>query len=136
MKDVFNYELLAHHLLFSNEKLDDLNHKILGIDIDQKLIQKKDQLTFQFEILANDGSSGNFATVSGLTSIKNSTTQNCTITAVNALGVGSIKCVILNAPSQVNGKYVQWNRDTSGEWSCTSDAGAGYMPKACKAPST
>jgi len=87
----------------------------------------------QFEILANNGSAGNFSAVSGLSSIKNATTQNCTITATNTAGVGNIKCVIRNAPSQVDGKFVQWNRAANGEWTCTSDAGTDYAPKACTA---
>ena len=88
----------------------------------------------QFDMLVNNGSAGDFTDIIALTSIKNTTTKNCTMTAVNTLGVGNIKCVILNAPSQVNGKYVQWNRLASGVWSCVSDADIDFMPKACTAP--
>ncbi|TYK64476.1 pilin [Colwellia echini] len=88
----------------------------------------------QFEMLVSDGASGDFADISGLNSIQNATTRNCTITAINTLGVGHIKCVVLNAPSQVNGKYVQWNRIASGEWKCVSDADSSYLPKICTAP--
>ena len=88
----------------------------------------------QYEILANDGAAGNFADVTGLTSIKDATTNNCTITAVNALGVGNIRCALANAPSQIAGDYVEWIRAADGQWTCESDVDAAYMPKGCEAP--
>ncbi len=90
----------------------------------------------QFEIKANEGASGNFTAVTDLSSIKSATTNNCTITATNTSGVGNIKCAIINAPSQITGKYIQWNRASNGLWTCITDVSDDYIPQGCSNPST
>jgi type IV pilus assembly protein PilA len=84
----------------------------------------------EFEIKANNGE--DFTAVTSLTSIKNASTKNCTITATNTGGVGEIKCAIQNAPSQITGKVITWSRAANGEWTCSSDADNAYVPKACQ----
>ncbi len=84
----------------------------------------------EFEIKANNGE--DFADVKALKSIKNASTKNCTITAVNAAGVGDITCTMVNAPSQIAGKIIKWSRAATGEWTCSSDADNAYVPKACQ----
>ena len=36
-------------------------------------------------------------------------------------GVGTMRCTILKGPSQVNGEYIQWNRNATAQWSCSTD---------------
>jgi type IV pilus assembly protein PilA len=81
----------------------------------------------EFEILVNEGTT--IADVSTLKSIKDTSTNNCTITATGS----TIVCTIVNAPTQVNGKKLTWTRTAStGAWVCTSDADDTYTPKACR----
>lgn len=62
-------------------------------------------------------------------------TSNCTITAVgvaDGTADGTIVCTIVKAPTQVNGSTITWTRNkTSGEWVCSSNATAKYLPKSC-----
>jgi len=62
----------------------------------------------------------------------NATTGNCGITATATGGAGKIECTIRNAPSQVNGKLVTWNRTAAGVWSCVSTAEDKYNASTCK----
>lgn len=86
----------------------------------------------EMEIEANNG--GTIADVDALSAIKDSTTQNCTISASLAdTGVGSIACAIQNAPSQVSSATVTLSRDADGVWTCATE-GAGdatLAPKSC-----
>ncbi|WP_338367514.1 pilin [uncultured Pseudoalteromonas sp.] len=86
----------------------------------------------EMEIKANSGTA--VADVSELTSIKDDTTQNCTITAsMTAAGVGTIQCAIANAPSQVSSATLTWSRTTDGEWTCAtaSATDATLAPSSC-----
>ena len=82
----------------------------------------------QFELLKNNGQT---PTKLNMTSIKNWSTQHCTITVSNT----TITCAIRNAPPQVRGASIIWTReDTSGAWSCESEGitgDPGLAPKAC-----
>jgi type IV pilus assembly protein PilA len=86
----------------------------------------------QMETFANDGRT--VGTVTNLSSIRDATTENCTITATLAdTGVGEIECTIDNAPASVDGATVTWSRDADGIWTCAT-AGADdatLAPKAC-----
>lgn len=55
------------------------------------------------------------------------------ITAVNAVGVGYINCVILNAPPQVNSKYTMETYSNRRMVMCIG-ATVDFRPKACVAP--
>lgn len=73
----------------------------------------------EMEIKANNGES--FATIGaagGLKSIKDTTTQNCTISAELAAGVGEVACAIANAPTQISTAVVTLKRAATGEWTC------------------
>ena len=71
------------------------------------------------EIKANNATP--VADVSALTSIKDATTQNCTITASIAdTGIGTITCTIVNAPTQVASASLTWTRTAEGEWTCAT----------------
>jgi type IV pilus assembly protein PilA len=86
----------------------------------------------QVEMMANNGEV--IATVAALSSIKNATTQNCTITAAfTAAGVGTLVCTIRNAPSQVGAAVLTWSRAATGEWTCatTLATDSTLAPKAC-----
>jgi type IV pilus assembly protein PilA len=86
----------------------------------------------QMEIEANSG--GSIADVAALTSIKEASTQNCTITAVLATtGVGTIKCTIVKAPSQVIGAILTWSRAADGQWTCATTGATDktLAPKSC-----
>ena len=85
------------------------------------------------EIKANNGDP--VADVTALTSIKDATTQNCTITAsISDAGVGTISCAIQNAPSQVSAASLTWTRATDGEWTCVTAGAtdATLAPSSCK----
>jgi len=85
----------------------------------------------EFEVKSNNGE--DIADVNALKSIKVSTTKNCEITATATAGVGTIKCKVINAPSQVLNKTIQWARDTNGVWTCSStDLANEFLPKACQ----
>lgn len=86
----------------------------------------------QMEVSANSGEA--LTAVGDLTSIRNASTQNCTITAsLLATGAGTIACAIQNAPSQINTSVLTWTRATTGEWTCqtTGNATADLAPKSC-----
>ena len=78
-----------------------------------------------YEIAINGGTAEPTLAQTGL----KGTTGNCTI-AVDG-SAGTIKCTILNAPSQVNGKTITWTRATDGTWSCASNAPVANTPKTC-----
>ena len=79
-----------------------------------------------FEIKVNNGETINGVADIGL----NTTTGNCVITTTTK----SVVCTIDNAPSQVDGKTITWERDpTSGEWTCTNTVtDQDLVPKACR----
>ncbi|WP_439671271.1 Pilin [Cupriavidus necator] len=67
-------------------------------------------------------------------------TGNCsaiTLTPIAAdnSATGAIKCVI-NKPGRLGaaGVYIQFDRSTTGLYSCVSTVGAAYLPEGCKAP--
>ena len=77
-----------------------------------------------FETRLNNGQAVASAADIGL----QASTGNCAITA----GATTIQCALANAPTQVNGKTITWTRDaTTGEWACSSNADAEYLPKTC-----
>jgi len=80
----------------------------------------------QFEMLKNNGQAPD---VTLMTSIKNISTQNCTIAFTSV----TIKCTMKNAPSQVGTATLTWTRSAAGAWSCAT-AGAnptGLAPSSC-----
>ncbi len=74
----------------------------------------------QFEVSINEdaGFTLTDATTIGL----KVTTANCGITATKHAtdGSGQIKCILKGAAS-VLGKYIQWDRDSDGLWSCLTN---------------
>lgn len=61
-------------------------------------------------------------------------TANCrsiTATGTASTGVGTITCVIANAPASVDGQTITWSRDATLAWSCSTTAPAAYAPKSC-----
>jgi len=82
----------------------------------------------EFEIKKNNGET--IASITDLTSIKTTTTQNCTITATST----TIVCSIINAPTQVASASMTWTRaDATGEWTCATAGAtdATLAPKSC-----
>ena len=83
-----------------------------------------------FEIAKNNGTETPSLADAGLTS----PTTNCTI-AVNDT---SIKCTILNAPTQIKDATLTWTRSGDGEWTCAagglSDEAKDLAPKSCPQP--
>lgn len=82
----------------------------------------------QFEILKNNGQTPG---ISLMTSIQNTSTQNCTIVVTAT----TIACTVVNAPSQVNNAILTWTfDDTTKIWSCVSSNITGDVslaPKVC-----
>ena len=80
----------------------------------------------QFEMLVNNGQT---PTLALMTSIKNATTNNCTITVTGT----TIACAMLNAPTQVAAATLTWTRAASGEWTCatTGALDASLAPTSC-----
>ena len=82
----------------------------------------------QFEMLTNNGET---PTLVLMTSIKLTTTQNCTITVSGT----TINCAILNAPSQIASANLTWTRAANGSWACTTTgiaaADKALAPKSC-----
>ncbi|MGP4933649.1 pilin [Pseudoalteromonas nigrifaciens] len=88
----------------------------------------------EMEIKANNGEE--FATIGaegGLKSIKSTSTNNCTITAKLAAGVGEIACKMANAPTQIKDASVILTRAATGEWSCATKGATDktLAPKSC-----
>jgi len=80
----------------------------------------------QFEMLKNTGQT---PTAALMTSIKSTSTQNCTIAVTGT----TLRCTMKNAPSQVATATLTWTRASTGEWSCaTANASdAGLAPTSC-----
>jgi type IV pilus assembly protein PilA len=77
-----------------------------------------------FEVKVNEGGAVATAADIGLAG----TTNSCTIEATAT----TIKCTILKAPSQVNGKIITLTRTAAtGLWTCTSDLPAEFKPGSC-----
>ncbi|MFD2164957.1 pilin [Thalassotalea euphylliae] len=86
----------------------------------------------QVEMFANRGAA--VANVAALSSIKDATTQNCTITAeMGTDGVGGLLCTMANAPSQIGSGAILLARTAAGEWSCTAGGftDASLAPTGC-----
>ncbi|MDN3414038.1 pilin [Pseudoalteromonas sp. APC 3250] len=83
----------------------------------------------EFEILSNNGES--ITDVDSLKSIKQTTTQNCAITATAT----TIVCTIRNAPTQISSAVITWTRASTGEWTCATSGLTGdatdLAPKSC-----
>lgn len=82
-----------------------------------------------FEIAKNNGETG-APTLAAIGVVKD--TKNCEISTTAT----SIACAIQNAPTQVAGAILTWNRSDTGGWSCvtsniTSDDGKALAPKSC-----
>lgn len=83
-----------------------------------------------FEERVNNGEDVTNATAIGLLP----TTSNCNITASGtAAAGGTIKCAVINAPSQVANATLTWTRNTDGTWSCATSGAtdATLTPKTC-----
>ncbi|WP_201533906.1 pilin [Psychrobacter immobilis] len=85
------------------------------------------------ETLLNDGEAIANAAALGL----NPSTSNCAISTTGfvatAPGVGTIKCTIANAPSQVSKAVLTWSRTATGEWTCATTLAndKSLAPKSC-----
>ena len=77
----------------------------------------------------NDGENVANAAAIGLTA----STSNCDITASITNGSGTIKCDIVNAPSQVSNAEITWTRTSSGDWTCATTGAQDktLAPKSC-----
>ena len=88
----------------------------------------------EFEIKKNNGET--ITGIADLKSIKETSTQNCTITAT----ADSIVCTIVKAPSQVIGATITWTRtDATGAWDCVTAGITGddsLAPKSCPTATT
>lgn len=82
----------------------------------------------QFVLILNNGE---VPTLAIMTSIQNSTTDNCTITITST----TITCTIRNASTQVQNARLIWTWNTSNQtWACQSDnitGDDGLAPKSC-----
>ncbi|QRP64732.1 pilin [Rhodanobacter sp. FDAARGOS 1247] len=61
------------------------------------------------------------------------TTERCAITTTaptSGAANDAIKCALKGNP-KVAGKYVEWNRNGSGLWTCKSDLDDKFRPKGC-----
>lgn len=61
-------------------------------------------------------------------------TAHCSAITANGSasdGTGFISCTIGNAPPQIAGKTVAWNRAATGRWSCSTDVASDFIPKSC-----
>ncbi|TMO04817.1 pilin [Pseudoalteromonas sp. S558] len=78
-----------------------------------------------FEIAKNSGVTTPTLEQMGLTS----PTQNCTITP----GEDNIKCIVVNAPTQIKGATLTWTRTDAGAWSCVTSelTDTTLAPKTC-----
>ncbi|AQQ00192.1 prepilin-type N-terminal cleavage/methylation domain-containing protein [Pseudoalteromonas aliena] len=88
----------------------------------------------EFEIKRNNGET--ITGISDLKSIKDTSTQNCNITATGT----TIVCTIVKAPSQVIGATITWTRtDATGLWECATagiTGDASLAPKSCPQAAT
>ena len=84
-------------------------------------------LKVPFEDIINQGTDPTLALIGGT-----GTTGNCTLTASGtaSTGVGSIGCVILDAPGQVLNKTITLSRTMTG-WTCATTVDQEYAPKGC-----
>lgn len=86
-------------------------------------------LKVPFEDIINQGTAPTLDSIGGTTP-----TSNCTIVVTGAAdGTGTLACTILNAPGPVLSKTVTLTRSATTGWSCSTDVGADYAPKACGA---
>jgi type IV pilus assembly protein PilA len=87
----------------------------------------------QYELLATEGTAQDLAKV-GLPG----ETGNCTITvaasdATTGAATGGLKCVVKDAGRLGAGAYIQYDRSTSGLYSCVTNIDTKYAPKGCGA---
>jgi type IV pilus assembly protein PilA len=85
-----------------------------------------------YETLVNQGVTNGttFANVDNL-GLQASTPRCSQITsAVTPVGAGSIQCV-LAGNTAIQGKTIEWDRNSSGQWSCKSTADPKYLPASC-----
>lgn len=85
-----------------------------------------------YETLINQGVTNGttFANVDNL-GLQASTPHCTTITStVNPVGAGNIQCV-LAGNTVIATKTIEMDRNTSGQWSCTSTVDPQYLPASC-----
>ena len=85
-----------------------------------------------YETLVNQGTTngGVYANVNNL-GLSSPTPRCSAVTAQTPVGgAGSITCVLQGSPA-IGGKYIELDRNTSGQWSCSSNADPRYLPISC-----
>lgn len=85
-----------------------------------------------YETLVNEGITDGtvYANIDNL-GLTAQTSRCSAITAQTPVsGAGSINCV-LQGSSAIQGKYLQLDRSTSGQWSCISNLAPEYLPVSC-----
>lgn len=85
-----------------------------------------------YETLVNQGvtSGSTFANVDNL-GLQASTPRCITITStVNAVGAGNIICKLAGSTA-IAGQTIEMDRNSSGQWSCSSTVDPKYLPASC-----
>ena len=94
----------------------------------------------QYEVLVTEGKTASItADAAGIAELGLTAAnagERCTISvaapnATTGVAAGAIKCTLKGAP-KVAGKYVQWDRDANGAYTCKTDLDAKYRPVGCK----
>ena len=92
----------------------------------------------QYEVLVNEGKSDSITDdaagieLLGLTASSNG--ERCTIALAtpdeDGKAEGAIKCTLKGAP-KITGKYIQWDRDEDGGYTCKTNLDEKYRPVGC-----
>jgi type IV pilus assembly protein PilA len=85
-----------------------------------------------YETLVNQGTTegGVYANVDNL-GLSSPTSRCSSIIAQTPVGgAGSIKCV-LQGSTAIQNQYIELDRNTSGQWSCSSNVDPRYLPASC-----
>lgn len=85
----------------------------------------------QFEVVLNKGGTPSVtSTDAGYLGMSTATSTYCTLSLVST--TGGVKCVLKGGhATKFNGKYISWERDAEGVWSCKTDLEAKFRPGTC-----